>query len=354
MSKEYYASDSLNQSFLKTMYQSLSVINNYNTQGERNFNLKINDSMVTGSGVDCKITTPDEFDAEFILNNCKSPSDGIIKLFTHLRIYSKEHSHELQNLLYYNDVIKEYLDEIKYEGFGKSKGKFSTAIDKIYTEEEYWIFLMESKGKTILDPQRLNTINHATNVLLNHRFTKELFDYKCENQVWLELNKWGVNFKGLLDRVLINDTNKKHEFQIGISLPPKSITIIDIKTGQYRPENVSTYMKRWRVDLQLAFYTYLAKNSDKYKEFTVNNPLIVYTQNSTTTNYPSVKELTNTELNIGQYGKMNGAEMFYNTGVSPAFEEFGFEQCIDIYKFYLEKGWDIDWKLNMNNGLCNY
>ena len=348
MSKEYYASPRVSQSFLKNMYQGLGKIHKYEKMGERNYNLSLCDSTVIGSGVDCKITTPEYWDTEFIIWDKKKPSDSIIKLFSFL---NKGHEEEdLKYLPDHKERIKEYLENIKYDGFGKSRGTFDKVMIALYKEESFWDFLQKAKGKSILDPQRLHIINHATDVLLNHRFTKEILEYKCQNQVWLELDYKGIEVKGLLDRVLINDSDYDHVFQNGLMVPAHSITVLDIKTGRYRPENINRYMDEWRVDIQLAFYTMLAKSH--YKDYYVNNPLIVYTQNSTFTNYPVIKELTDWELNGGQFGMKGENVLSSYSELSNVFSKYGFEQCIEIYKYYLENGWDIDWQINMNNGLC--
>jgi len=352
MSKEYYASPRISQSFLKNMYQGLGKIHKYEKMGERNYNLSLSDSTVIGSGVDCKITTPEYWDQEFIIWDKKKPSDSIIEVFSYLIEQEKLTDREIYPLLSFGRGITEYLENVKYEGFGKSRGTYAKALAKLQEWEDYWFFLQKSQGKSILDPQRLSTINHATDVLQNHRFTKDIFEYKCENQVWLELTYRGIEVKGLLDRVLINDTNQDHVFQNGLMIPARSITVLDIKTGRYRPENVTKYMNEWRIDIQLAFYNMLAKRN-YYKDYYVNNPLIVYTQNSTLTNYPVVKELTNIELNGGQFGMKGESVLSSYSELSNDFSKYGFEQCIDIYKYYVENGRDIDWQVNMNNGLIN-
>ena len=363
--KEYYASPRIPQSFLKNMFKSLSKIHDYEKRGEFDFNLKQNDSIVTGNAVDCNITTPELFDEQFITLDRKLPSDSIVALFTYLLEYAKNELSIGYNLRAFTSTINGYLNNVEFEGFGKSRGTLEKALEKIYAEEWYWNFLVVSQNKTILDPQRLHTINHATNVLLTHRFTKELLEYKCINQVHLETDYRNIECKGLLDRILVNDTDKDHRFENGLIIPAHSMTIIDIKTGRYRPENLTKYMQEWRIDFQLAFYKMLGEAN--YPDYKFNNPLIVYTQNSSITNYPSVKQLSDKELNIARYGEIDGKENFMHIEANQIFDTFGFDQAIDIYEIfdtfgfdqaidiyniYLENGWDIDWKLIKSNGLC--
>lgn len=360
MSLEYYANTAVSQSFLKNMYKGLGQIHKYQLMGEKNYNLSLCDSIVTGKAVDCLITTPYDFETEFVVNDLDNPPDSIIKLFTYLikeykitpitikrkavtaeEVMGEDYLRWVEYLYFddYKKEIIEYLENIKYEGFGKSRGTYEKVKDKIDPWAGYFCFLVNSNNKTILDKDRKMLVYHLQDILVSHEFTEDIINFPARVfQKKFFTTYEDIEVKGMTDMILFNETDSVILLKNGLKMAPHSFTVVDIKTGYFRPENVTDYMHKWRIDLQLAFYTMLAKL--EYPSLKANNPVIVYAQTSMNTSYPSVKQLTDEELYVGRHGKTSGDKPVY-----------GFEKCISIYKHYTKHGWDIDWQLSQNKGL---
>lgn len=287
----YYSVPRVSQSYLKALLEGR--IEEYLKEGELNFDLKRNDSLVYGKAADCKLTTPENFEKEFIIVDFELPTDPVIKAIKHL----VDTNQPLQ-------VDPDYMLSINFEGFGKSRYKESKALNNLKKAEYYYDFLINSKDKIPLDLSRLGKVNHCIKAFTNS-FTSEFFDTSLEVQNQLAVYKEveEVQCKGLLDRLLINSKSTPLHFSNGYSMPPKSATIIDLKTGYMKPENFLSYFYRWKIYFQMAFYQRLLQ-----EDYSLNLPVILYATPSSP--HSCWYELSNGDMTLGKYG---GYYKYYKT-----------------------------------------
>lgn len=101
-------------------------------------------------------------------------------------------------------------------------------------------------GKTIVTQNMLMDSDSCVTILKNHQFTKDLFNDNVEGQESIYQFKYkfkykGIEIKGMLDRLIIDHTNKL-------------IKPYDLKTGSKSALNFENSFYYWRYDIQAFLY----------------------------------------------------------------------------------------------------
>lgn len=190
-----------------------------------------------GSLVDVRLTdklsNTNEFDKKFIVMDIQKPTattgalcDIILDNYT--EVPSKE---EILKIVNNNPFWKRSSDEVKINNFDT---------------DEFWNYLkakISSQTLTIVNNEQLTKADEAVTTLLEHPFTKDMFDNGLENHYQVEFNMVyrGFTFKGFLDKMTIDRENKIVYFE-------------DIKTGEPKNNKFIESFIKYRYYFQALLY----------------------------------------------------------------------------------------------------
>jgi len=230
-------------------------------------------------------------------------------------------------------VLEDYKDEIlqycNYEQY-QSRWKDETRINKIIEQgSKYFDILKNSGTRTIItETEYANAIN-CVMALRTDKYTSKYCQKKSNDPNIEIVNKHvvvfdyqGLEFKGELDRVIVN-----HE--------DKTITPIDFKTTSKSVLNFEKSFWHFRYDFQAAVYT-LGLSLDKsekfqkyYKDGYSFKPMLYIVVETFLSNPPMVFEISKTAINTGLYG---------NVDQVPKIKENleGFTEAIKRFKYATE------------------
>lgn len=355
---QYYESDTLNQSTLKQLIKGLDYFLDQQEKDKDN----TNDSFIIGGAVDCILTgNGEDFGNKYHISNIEnSPSDAEIEIINLVFQVSEESRTTLEQ--YPEEILQACLQT----GWQKNY-KDQTKIDKIVEKGSlYFEELRRSQGKTVITKTQDNLINTIVTSLRENEVTKNFFDRELYSNlehytmflqypIYFKINN--IDCKALLDMLICEvegDTLILHP--------------IDIKTTRFSTVDFPNAVRTYRYDLQAAWYTEaLWSIKDKLKEefnckhFIINNFQFIV-ESTIKPGKPMIYQATSELLKIGKFGQeevsankmgIHSLDIDINTNrriISPAIK--GFDQLLKEYTFYMENGWETDYRLrNQKEGL---
>lgn len=342
----YYDKAGISQSFLKAVLKGITGINNYFKMGEKNYNLKENSALRLGSLLDCFLTTPDLEDDLYYVEDADfvKPSDSIINILTDC--YENYDIDSMESTLFTESLYKELC--IKHSYYAKDTKGNETNRNKVFKGElakncnKYFHFLKYGHGKSIVTAQEYDRVREKQNQLENHYFTSWFFkllehpDIKVIPQAEIFTKIDGVDCKGMMDWVLVNNSIKPIVLK-QITIPARSILIVDLKLTSYPTEKFNSVVKKFRYDFQQSFYRRLISEA---KNIPIERIQCMNIFASLKRDYTGFKVYTEKELYVGTFG-VNGNEHVK-----------GYKQAMDILKQYQEQQnqFTIDYEIFNNNG----
>lgn len=256
----YFDVDAISQSYLK------GVLYGHSEKKESS-------SMTMGSMIDMLVTQEDKFkDTYFVLSNEEMPSDTI-KAIIDLAFTYEDRSYERA------------IEELNY--IGNRAWSMEKKVEKVTSHTNYINQKIASIGKTIISHEQYTQAN-----LLALKVMQQLNELKLQGDRYNQLelyqdvshNNKDFFCKGMLDIVFIGDT----------------IQPIDIK---YTSDNFEKSAKRFRYDIQAAFYTKLLQL--KYPNIPIEPFMFIVVGDNQAGTYVLSEE----DLYIGEWG----AKAIYNT-----------------------------------------
>ena len=213
-------------------------------------------------------------------------------------------------------------------------------VDKIISKgQSYWNALIQAEDRTILSKQQKELVDNIVKSLTAHKHTQKhlRLDEGCYQlcQLPIYFNYKDISCKALLDLVTI-DTNNK------------TIQPIDVKTIGDNPKRFVHNAKRFRYDIQAAWYTLAVEH---LRSVDINSVISIdltdyqilpfkFLVESTVTPgiCPLVYTCTEDDIFIGRCGaiaKSTVIRLNYNKKqIVPVREIHGFEEAISRYKYY--------------------
>jgi len=334
--REYFKKQGISQSFLKAVIEGPAAIAKYMEQGERDYNLSTGDSLVIGSAVDCKLTTPGEFDKEYFLQKEEIDASDVVKQVAAKLISDKDFRIEAVN----ENAIVKYANELNY---GKGKYEASRILSDMNKKNlpQYLRFLVESDGKIILNPKRQKELEKTYNVFKTCKFISPFItEHHGSVDRYYQVERYwkyqGHQCKGLLDMVMENTSDKNITFSNGFILPAGKKCIVDFKTGWMRPEFLPYYSFDRRIDFQLSWYQSSFEDLDNFI-----NPVIVYA--TPNTDHGSWMHLLDADMHVGLFG--------YEYDDQFKKSLLGWKNALELYERYLKsEQWNVEIDLLNDNG----
>lgn len=292
--QNYYNNLALSQSELKLLLDDPKKFKEFKDKQAQGIQENSEDAkhFLLGSAVDCMLTSTD-FLEEFHVSNVENrPSDTIINILNSV--------FNTTILLNRSRILKELQDLIlaACDNFEYCKNwKDETRINKILENYQYWNDLVASEGKKVLSAEEYLTVRNIVASLKNHKFTKEYFrkagsELEIVYQLPIFFNHKTLDCKALLDMVIFNHSDK-------------TIQPIDIKTTSGRTIHFPTSFRKYRYDIQAAWYTlaleYYKNNNIFYSDYKVL-PFKFIVESTTDIGRPLVFTCSKEALYAGRYG----------------------------------------------------
>lgn len=297
----YYAEDLISQSVLKYFLTPEGIVKYLKQElegtpisvieknGEMYFQEK--ESFVIGSAADFAVTMGIEnFYKKYSIVDIEEPTD-VIKSMVHF-VFDKVSSEEFIGMFSnYTPLIEEAIIFHQYYTNRKMETNVNSIIDK---GSVYFQQLVENRGKIILTTEIADKVikvaNNYVTMLVEYIevHTLDKPDVVIEFQTKISTEK----YKGLID-VLIFDSDK-------------NIHLIDFKSTYVDLEYFPEQFRKYRMDIQLSFYSEILGCTPKYICLFVSNTNIFNyctydIDNSNLINATNAVGLTNV-LSIGKYG----------------------------------------------------
>ena len=294
-----------------------------------------------GSLVDIMLTESREyFDKKYaVIPDDTGVSETIAKIVKGIydsavdedKLYDADIKYTPTNLEDYPEQILRHCDYELYQ----SRWKDETRINKIVEQgSKYFDILKKCGTKTIITESEYAKAVNCVMALRSDKHTSK-YCQKKSNDPDIEIvdkhvivfDYQGLEFKGELDRVIINHKDK-------------TITPIDFKTTSKSVLNFEKSFWHFRYDFQAAVYT-LGLSLDKsekfqkyYKDGYNFKPMLYIVVETFLKNPPMVFEIGKTAINTGLYGNINKVPKI-NENLQ------GFQQAIKRFKYATEyDAWD--------------
>ena len=269
-----------------------------------------------GSLVDCLLTSPEEFDKDYVIYAGEVPTGQMGQYCKYL--LESEPFDMTPELTAYNKVgfKRDSLDKViaRFEKEGKA----------------YYDAMEAAKGKTIISPDENAKAVQLVNTVYTSPFTSYLFkklpqgvDRKFQYPVYWEYA--GVECKSLLDMIIIDHNNM-------------AVYPVDIKTTSYAVEKFDGSFEKFKYYLQAAFYTEALKYA--FPEYEIK-PFRFVVIHSELLDPPIVWLVGKKALEVGKYGgKLKSGR-----------EVRGFDELVREYKWHKAHNlWDVSREVYESGG----
>ena len=251
-----------------------------------------------GSGMDCLLTTPDDFNKKFIVfpkYNEDAQEAILLKgwLAAGKTEWNPQEMEAFSRTLEYKSGTE---DKVGLWGNIKDVNKRIDKFDIPFWREKVYPVLRSFKHKTILSEEEYQEVNNAALSLRNDPYTANLFVPNKDEILYTQLSLFreyaGVTLKGMLDLVKVN-------------LKDKTIQPDDVKsTSKSAAEEFSKSFIDFGYIRQAPFYTFLIEDwRDKnYPDFEVLPFRFVVKSLVEDAEPALIFEVSDELMNIGRYG----------------------------------------------------
>lgn len=282
-------------------------------------------SLVEGRVIHALLLDQESFDEQFVIAQEKLPSENVRDVVE--KVYAKylEHIHYLKEMAlgvdaYADKQLSEFSDEIlealREKNFYQNIKKDEDRIAKIVTPEtqEYFQFLKDASGKTVIDTDTYGRCVDIVDKLRNHECMRIMGMSANDNlehvynELQVELDKKFVEFpfglKGMIDNLYIDKD-------------AKTIRVNDLKTTSKTVSEFPETVKFYNYWMQAAVYMRLSRSlmhnlKDEYKEFNIVFSFIVIDKYSQIYVF-EVSEETMTNWEIDLQDKLKEAAYHYES-----------------------------------------
>ena len=328
ITKNYYKIKRLSNSFLSLIQNPVLFKMKLDGQ-EPPFENK--DFFRIGSAIDCKLTSPETFEAEFQIINANKPY-GLLGKFIDALPLNLGPSSPIE----------------LYQG-AHALAEYKISVDRVvrslWTNPEaqkyYQALHSTAEGKTILTLEDYEVVEQCVNSILGNPYTVDYFVPKQDEELLFQVpvlfEYRGLEFKALLDGVRINHAEK-------------TITPFDLKSTGFSVFNFGNSFINFGYHRQAALYYYAIQSTDSpvrhlldegYKQMPFR---FVVTETRKNTTAPAlVWEVASEDLVAG-----------FSGGVANGRPVKGIDQLIDDYNWHVANDlWEFPREVYEKEGVFN-
>lgn len=338
---EYFASERLNQSKLKNVTKGLQYMLSH-TEDSPELHYEEKAYFITGSAVDTILTGEEgEYEKQYFVTKVPKPGPKLLSIIH--QVYDELHDNDIKidlPLIEYKDMILAAIDEHEYQ----PKWKELTKLNKVLEHEEYFKELILQEGKQIITEEKDENIKAIVKSLRENFKTARYFDReelaKYENidfyyQLPIYFTHEGFECKALMDLLVVFKDSKGRVLRV---------VGADLKTMYGNPLDFPKNVKSHRYDCQAVWYNLAVEHFIKnvlqqYQEVQID-PFTFVVESSSHPGKPCVYTLEEDILDIA----LNGRRGEYIGDSLVSYPIKGIRQFLDLYKFYVDNEWKIDYR----------
>lgn len=345
---DYFASPALNQSRFKKLIQGRSEYLDETAKTEKQLYYEEKGHFIIGSGVDCLLSTPDDFDAQYFYKEIDKPSD-VIKSLAHMVFDSYKQENKEVPATDSEEFMQRTHEKLSTIKFYKARAKDKWINDsrmKTIGDLGYYKYIdgiREAEGKQIIDITEKEIIYRVHDSLTTNPTTSELFKDKSDCNIYFQKPFYfvyrGYQCKAMLDRLEINHKKRYIQFD-------------ELKTMTGKTKDFNFSMRDRRYDIQVSWYAtpvfkqIINSATGRYKDYEVLPPRFIV-ESTTHTGTPRIFICTEEIMHMGKVGRSAIRTEFHSDefgSVSSRYipEIWGYDRCIDEIEWYNENGWEID------------
>lgn len=348
--KSYYESSRLNQSTLKDLEFGLE--NFKEKQKGQEENKTTPSHFLFGGAADLLLTgTEEDFNKTYyVLSSDSIPSDTIKTVLEELYDMVKGRNIVNPDLEMHRNELSTLPTLLNWYANRKIETKVAGVIKD---GSDYFKALVESEGKEVLSSELKAEVDNYVEVIKNHPRTAPYFnmevisedvnvDYYFQFIIYFDvvINGTRIPCKAMLDllKAYKNDNGEV------IALEP-----IDLKSTSKNLIDFPREIKRWRYDIQGAFYTDALldptaifignENNLKLGEHTELYPFKFIVESSINPKNPAIFIMDESLLDIGRDGIVTLTD---EENPIARRERKGYFDLLNDYEFYVREGWEID------------
>lgn len=387
--RQYYERKAISQSMIKSLWNGESFY-----EKENPYYYKEEPHFIIGDAVDCQITRPEDFDKEFYLSEYESkPGKGSLAIGYYVWDNLAEDRREriIENVMPFFQHVVDEGEFPNWEQVDNVEAEYVSVIESLLKEAfemhnygggswsplrqvktsmksilPYWEDLVKAKGRQIISQKELETVEMIVDKFKNHPHVSFVFDHRLEVTYQKEIN-WerdGVPCKGLLDMVIENSSGSDITLTNGLILKAGQKAIVDFKTTNSPAFKCKSAIKRYRYDVQMAWYLEGLQAQDMDFDFASEDIkcllLFVSTIEKDT---PVAYEFSPTELSIARWGAMrvgiNEYVPYIDTykDIEPPINYMnvdlvGYEGMFDLACLHVQHDvWDMPLDVYLNKGI---
>jgi hypothetical protein len=338
---DYFASDALGQSTLKTLIGGIDgyLINqNMSDEGPKK------EYFIIGSGVDTILTGEEgEFEKQYYTSQIeKKPSDAEMAIVNTVFDELSDNSVSVDlSLAEYPEMLNlAIVEHVWYKGNPGEK-RIAGLLERC---DAYFEDLKLSYGKTIISREQSQTIHNIVMSLRTDDRTSKFFDREEQErsksmdfyyQLPIYFIHKGVACKALMDLVIV----KKDLDGNATSIIP-----VDLKTMAGNTLQFGDKIKKLRYDIQAAWYTgaVAAWAEQVFNKAVPVNKFMFIVESSTHQGTPLLYQVNQGMLDMGKDGRAKALNHSTEPPTLLSQEVVGYESLVDDYKFYESIDWTRD------------
>jgi hypothetical protein len=172
-------------------------------------------SMLEGSIIHCLLLSPEIFDDNYVIAQTTVPSENVKEIIERVfKIYEEQEEATRDQLeMYQEEILAELVSMNLYQ-----KMSDTVKIGKIVNETgiEYFNFLKQAKGKTVIDTETYSKCVDVVELVRNHSVSRLMGiniddngDALSEVEITMDMDDFPFGLKGHLDSIFIDHENKK-------------------------------------------------------------------------------------------------------------------------------------------------
>lgn len=344
----YYASDRVNQSFLKDLAKGLFPY--LSLLEKRKKETKTPEYFKVGGAVDTLFSGDIEsFENNYYISELENlPSDTEIEIVEDVfnKVLNLQEEDVKSSLSDYQALLSDSIINFKYYSNRKIETNLKNIIEKC---DEYFKELVLSRGKEILSLEEKRKIDRIVKSLKDSPNTKKYipdnFNENNEVHAYYQLPLYftykEAECKALLDMVIvITDENNN-----ALSIKP-----IDFKTMTGYTLDFPSSARKYRYDIQSAFYTLAFYQEDlvvpegfpKITKDTVIELFEFIVESSSNPGSPLVYVTDESFISSGINGERSDTGKWYRYGIN---------YLIEYYKYLSENDWESERVVEENDGV---